>query len=145
MAMLLDLIPSFGVSVRPSFRLFDRLLSEWVTPSYDEEGCEWIPASDIAETDRAYILTAELPGVDPKNVDISFNDGVVTIKGEKNKEMAEGECHHCTERYSGSFERTFNIPGKVDKDKIDATYQHGVLKLTLPKSEESVPKKIEVH
>jgi HSP20 family protein len=69
----------------------------------------------------------------------------VSIKGEKNKETAEGEGCYCSERYSGSFEREFSIPGKVDKDKIDATFEHGVLRLTLNKAEESVPKKIQIH
>jgi HSP20 family protein len=145
MARMLDLVPTYGITWRPGMRLLDRFFDEWFSPSYSMEGCEWNPPSDIAETDKAYVLTAELPGVDPKNVDISFDDGIVTIKGSKDKEMAEGESCYCAERYSGSFQRSFRIPGKVDKDKIDATFQHGVLKLTLPKSEESVPKKIEIH
>jgi HSP20 family protein len=104
-----------------------------------------MPASDVAETEKAYVLTMELPGVDPKNVDISFKDGIVTIKGQKDKETAEGESCYCSERYSGSFQRSFTIPGKVDKDAIEATFNHGVLRLTMNKAEESVAKKIEIH
>ena len=144
MERMLEMAPRFAAPLRPSM-LFDRLFDEWFGPYDGLEGCEWMPVSDIAESDRAYILTMELPGVDPKNVDVSFNDGVVTIKGEKVKETAEGERCHCSERYSGSFQRSIRVPGKLDKDKIDATFLHGVLKLTLPKSEESVPKKIEIH
>jgi HSP20 family protein len=144
MARMVDIVPWYDYSMRPSSN-FDRLFNEWFGPSYYMESCEWTPASDVAETETAYILTVELPGVDPKNVDISFNDGIVSIKGEKNKETAEDESCYCSERYSGSFEREFSIPGKVDKDKIDATFEHGVLRLTLNKAEESVPKKIQIH
>ena len=76
---------------------------------------------------------------------IEIKDGVITIKGEKNKETVEGESCHCSERYSGAFQRDFRIGGKIDKDNIDASFKDGVLKLTLPKSEESVPKRIEIH
>jgi HSP20 family protein len=144
MATMVDIVPRYDFSMRPS-RYFDRLFNEWFRPNYYTEGYEWIPASDVAETEKAYILTVELPGVDPKNVEVSFNDGIVTIKGEKNKEVGEGESCYCSERYSGSFQRDFSIPGKVDKDKIDATFEHGVLRLTLKKAEESMPKKIEIH
>jgi HSP20 family protein len=144
MERMLEMAPRFGFPLRPSM-FIDRLIDEFFRPAYGIEGYEWIPVSDIAETDKAYMLTVELPGVDPKNVDISYNDGVVTIKGEKYKETAEGERCFCSERYSGAFERSFRVPGKVDQDKIDAVFQHGVLKLTLPKSEESVPKRIEIH
>ena len=142
MERVFDMAPQFGVSLRPSM-FFDRLFDEWFRPAYDAE--EWVPVSDIAESDKSYILTMELPGVDPKNVDISFDEGVVTIKGEKHKETAEGERCYCSERFSGSFRRSIRVPGKVDQDKIDASFQHGVLKLTLPKSEATIPKRIEIH
>ncbi len=145
MARMMDLVPGFGVSFRPTMRLFDRLFDEWFDPSVYAGQDGWVPAADIAETDKSFVVTAELPGVDPKNVDISYMDGVITIKGEKNKEMVEGESCHCSERYSGAFQRDFRIAGKIDKDNIDASFKDGVLKLTLPKSEESVPKRIEIH
>ena len=145
MATMMDLVPGFGVSFRPTTRLFDRLFDEWFDPSVYAGQDGWVPAADIAETDKSFVVTAELPGVDPKNVDISYMDGVITIKGEKNKEMVEGESCHCSERYSGAFKRDFRIAGKIDKDNIDASFKDGVLKLTLPKSAESVPKRIEIH
>lgn len=67
------------------------------------------------------------------------------FQGKKVKETSEGECCHCVERFSGSFERTFPVSKSVDREKIDATYRDGILKITLPKSEESLAKKIEVH
>jgi len=104
-----------------------------------------MPALDIAETEKAYVVSMELPGIDMKKTDISFDNGVLTVKGEKEKETLEGECCQCAERYSGSFRRSIQISGKVDSDKIDATYKDGILKLTLPKDEASLPKKITVN
>ena len=127
--------------ISPAERVFDRLF-EWPMATVCEE---WTPPSDIAETDKAYMISMDMPGVDAKKVDITYENGSLTVKGEKEKESSEGECCHCSERFSGSFSRTFHIDGIVDRDKIEANYKDGVLKLVLPKSEESVPKKIEVH
>jgi HSP20 family protein len=119
-------------------------LCGWVNPM--DIACEdWKPASDVAETDKAYLVTMELPGIDMKKLDITFEDGAVTVRGEKEKETFEGECCHCSERFSGPFTRRIDVAGNVERDKIDATYKDGILKLVLPKSEESIPKKIEVH
>jgi HSP20 family protein len=140
--MMRMIAPRFDIALRPSRSLFDT----WFNPYRSFMECEdWSPASDIAETEKLYVVTMELPGIDMKKTDISYNDGMLTVKGEKGKESMEGECCHCVERYSGSFERSFRIPGKIDSDKIDATYKDGVLKLTLPKAKESMPKKIVVH
>lgn len=137
------LIVPFDFETIPAERVFDRLCG-WVNPM--DIACEdWTPASDVAETDKAYLVTMELPGVDMKKLDITFEDGAVTVRGEKEKETFPGECCHCSERFSGSFTRSFHIAGNVERDKIDATYKDGILKLVLPKSEESRPKKIEVH
>jgi HSP20 family protein len=136
------LAPRFDVALRPSRSLFN----EWLSPySYFVECEDWMPSSDITETEKSYVVTMELPGIDMKKTDVSYNDGILTVKGEKGKESMEGESCYCAERYSGSFERTFRIPGKVNSDKIDARYKDGILKLMLPKAEESIPKKITVH
>jgi HSP20 family protein len=134
---MLDLIP-FDMALRPFGSL-------WASTYPYLEGCDWVPSTDIAETGNAYVVTMEIPGIDMKKLDVSYEDGVLSVKGEKIKETAEGECCHCVERYSGSFDRNFPISGKVKQDKIDAAYKDGILKITLPKAEESIPKKIEVH
>jgi len=91
------------------------------------------------------LISAELPGIDIKDVDITLSDGLLTVKGEKKHEKEDkGEDYHRIERRYGSFNRSFRIPGKVDTDKVDANYKNGILKLTLPKAEESKTKKIEV-
>lgn len=143
MTMMLDLIPT---GFKPVRSLFDRFFDDWSYPFVTlEEDEVWMPASDIAETEKEYLITMEIPGVDMTKTDISYMDGLLTVKGEKHKESKEGECSHCSERFAGSFERSFRIHGKVDADKIDATYKDGVLHLTLPKSAESGVKKIEIH
>jgi HSP20 family protein len=138
MRTMMDVIP-FDTAFRPFGSLWTR-----VSP-YLEECENWVPPTDISETSNAYMVTMEAPGIDMKNLDVSYSDGFLTVKGEKVKETSEGECCHCVERFSGSFERTFPVSGTVDRDKIEATYKDGILKITLPKSEESLPKKIEVH
>ena len=139
---MFSLVPRFEMGFRPSRSFFDR----WMFPeAYFNERMDWGPATDIAETDKEYVVTMEVPGLDMKKTDISYREGVLTVKGEKHKESQEGECCHCSERYSGSFNRSFNISGHVDRDKIDATYKDGILRLSLPKSAESVRKRIEIH
>ncbi|UCD32037.1 MAG: Hsp20/alpha crystallin family protein [Desulfobacterales bacterium] len=145
MMRMLNVSPRLDVAFRPHDRLLDRFFSDWRIPTAYMDECDWLPASDIAETDTVYYVTMELPGIDMEKLDISFSGGMLTVKGEKTKEVSIGECCHCAERYSGSFQRSFRIPGNVDKDKIEATYKDGILKVNLEKSEESAVRKIEVH
>ncbi len=100
-----------------------------------------LPAVDVTETEKAYEITADLPGIDEKNIDVKFANGVLTIKGEKQDEKEEKEeknkGYYVRERSFGSFERSFEVPDSVDTDKIEATFRKGVLTLTLPKSAEA--------
>lgn len=105
------------------------------------------PAVDIAETDKGYEITAELPGMDEKNIEVKFADGVLTIKGEKQEEKEEKKKdYYLSERSFGSFQRSFQVPDGVEADKIEATFKKGVLTVTLPKSAEAqkAAKKIDV-
>ena len=145
MARMLDVVPVGFDSALP---LFDRVIDELFYPyplRYAAECADWVPASDIAETSKEYHVSMEVPGIDMNKTEITFTKGILTVKGEKVKESKEDECCHCAERYSGFFERTFRVSDKVDGDKIDATYKDGILKVVLPKPEESSVKKIEVH
>jgi HSP20 family protein len=138
MRRIMDVIP-FDDAFRPLGSLWTR-----VSP-YLGECVNWVPPTDISETPNAYMVTMEAPGIDMEKLDVSYSDGLLTVRGEKVKETSEGECCHCVERFSGSFERTFPVSKSVDREKIDARYRDGILKITLPKSEESLAKKIEVH
>jgi HSP20 family protein len=105
------------------------------------------PAVDITESDKAYEITAELPGMDEKDIEVKLANGGLTIKGEKEEEKEEKEKdYYLHERHFGSFERCFRVPEGVDTSKIEATFKKGVLTVTLPKSPEAkkAEKKIEV-
>jgi HSP20 family protein len=105
------------------------------------------PPADVAETDKAYEITAELPGIDQKNIEVNVASGGITIKGEKKEETEEKKKdYYVSERRYGSYERYFRLPDGVDADKIEATFKNGVLKVTLPKTAEAqkAAKKIEV-
>jgi HSP20 family protein len=105
------------------------------------------PAVEVAEHDNAYEVTAELPGLDEKNIEVKVANGVLTIKGEKQEEKEEKQKdYYLRERNFGSFERSFQIPDGVDADKIAAAFRQGVLTVTLPKKPEvqQAAKKIEV-
>jgi HSP20 family protein len=96
------------------------------------------PAVDVTETERAYEITAELPGLDEKNIEVKLAEGVLTIKGEKQEEKEEKKKdYYLQERSFGSFQRAFQVPDGVDTDKIEAAFKNGVLTLTLPKSAEA--------
>ncbi len=106
-----------------------------------------MPAVDVTETDKAFEITAELPGIDEKNVEVKTANGGLTIKGEKKDEREETKKdYYLSERRYGSFERYFALPEGVDADKIEATFKKGLLTVTLPKKPEAqkAAKKIEV-
>jgi HSP20 family protein len=109
------------------------------------EDAEWFPSLDISETKSDIVVKAELPGMDPKDVDISLSDGMLTIKGERKHEKEEKEeDYHFIERRFGTFARMVRLPKEVKRDKISASYKNGILKVTLPKSEEAKTKEIKI-
>jgi len=104
-----------------------------------------IPAVDFVDTEKAYEVTAELPGMDEKNVEVKFANGVLTIKGEKKEEKEEKQKdYHLSERRYGSFQRSFTVPDGVDTDRIEATFKDGVLTVSLPKTAESQKKEKQI-
>ncbi|MDH5717920.1 MAG: Hsp20/alpha crystallin family protein [Spirochaetia bacterium] len=106
---------------------------------------DWIPAVDIEETKDEFIIKAELPGVKKEDVNVSIENRVLTIKGEKKFEKEEkSNKHHLIEASYGSFVRSFTLPSNIKSDKIDAGYKDGILTLSVPKAEEAKPKQIEV-
>lgn len=135
-------IPRLGLMTRPLGGLFDT----WNDfPVYDMECEDWMPASNITETDNHFVITMEIPGIDMEKTDISYKDRLITVKGEKLIDTEVDEYCVRSERFSGSFERDFMLAGKIDEDKIDATYKNGILRIVLPKVEASVTRKIEIH
>ena len=122
-----------------------RSLFDW--KAFEPEKTLAAPAVDIAENDKAYEITAELPGMNEKDVQVNVANGGLTIKGEKKEEKEEKEKdYYLSERRYGSFQRYFSLPETVDVDKIEAAFNNGLLKVTLPKKLEAQKpeKKIEI-
>lgn len=113
---------------------------------YTDTASDWVPPVDIKEGKDAYEVSAELPGVDPKDIEVSLEDGVLTVKGERKSDShEEGHGYTRTERVYGSFFRRFTLPDTADSDHISAKTVHGVLTLRVPKKEKALPKKITVE
>ena len=109
------------------------------------ERSAWDPAVDISETSDDYQIAAELPGLDKDDVKVSYEEGVLTLRGEKKQEKEhKGKNYHRVERSYGAFERSFRLPARIDVSKIEANFKDGILKLRLPKVEEARPKEIPI-
>jgi len=105
----------------------------------------WSPTLDVLEDKDNYFILAELPGLKREDIQVSLEDGVLKISGERKVEKRSEETSvHRVERFSGRFERSIALPVAVSADKVKATYTDGVLTLTLPKAEETKPKKIDI-
>src|SRR5437667_12851728 len=105
----------------------------------------WAPAVDISENEHELLVKADLPGIDPKDLDIRVENNVLTIRGERKFEKKVNEENYLrVERSYGSFARSFTLANTVNSDAIKAGYQNGVLTLSIPKREEAKPKQIEV-
>jgi HSP20 family protein len=127
-------------------RAFDTTLSG---PARNEEELltgAWAPPVDILETKEKTVLKAELPGFDEDQIHLHFEDGILSLEGERKfeKENAE-ENYHRVERSYGRFVRSFTIPSNVDNEKITAAFHNGILTVELPKREETKPKQIKIQ
>jgi len=106
---------------------------------------EWTPSLDLSETEDSFIVRAEVPGVEAKDINISLVGNVLSIKGEKKQEKEENdENYHWRERSYGAFSRSVRLPEDIESGKIETSYNIGVLKITLPKSEEAKKKEIKI-
>lgn len=128
-------------------RLFDEMLGHGMRRSSEERSLRgaWMPAINILEREDAILISADLPGLKAEDVEVTVEEGVLTIRGErKMEESSEGETYHRVERQYGLFERTFSLPNSVDPEKINARFKNGEMTLTLPKREESKPRSISI-
>ena len=127
---------------------FDRLFREAFTPFYGDGEMStrsWAPPVDIYETEDAIVLKAELPGVDPKDVEVKVEDSTLYLKGERKFEReVKDESYHRVERSYGTFARSFSLPSSINADKVKAEFKDGLLTLNLPKREEAKPKAIKI-
>jgi len=140
-----------NVSIWDPFREMEALFNTYTMPARKKGGDEnkpaetrdWAPVVDILETENAFFLKVELPGVEKDDVDVSIDNRILTIKGEKENDCKDQKVHRGECRY-GTFIRNFTLPQDVDVDKVEAACKNGVLILTLNKMEQAKPKQIEV-
>jgi len=123
-------------------RLFEDILTPRAAAG-DSRG--WAPAIDMLDRKDEIVLHADLPGLDQKDIDVSVENGVLTIRGQRQEEReAKEDDYYYSERWIGSFSRTVTLPPGVDTDKIRATYKNGVLEVHIPKTQSAMGKKIEI-
>ena len=130
----------------------DRLFSDPFFSPTLEEGtrtrllAEWVPAVDVYEDENQWVISAELPGMDMKDIDVKIEDETLKISGERKLEHEDKrENYHRVERVYGSFYRAFTLPRTVDTEKVKAHYEKGILRVTLPKREEVKPRKVNIE
>lgn len=106
---------------------------------------DWVPAVDVKEDKDAFIIKADIPGVEPKDIEVHMENGMLTIRGTREQESKEErDGYKRVERVSGNFYRRFGLPDTADADKISAKSNHGVLEIRIPKQEKVQPRKIDV-
>lgn len=127
-----------------------QFLNQFLTPDSDDQSnvvtSQWQPRVDIKEETRRFVIAADIPGVDPKDIEIQMEKGVLSIKGERTIESKTEEANFTrVERTYGSFYRRFALPDTADADKISASGAHGVLEIVIPKKAETTPRRIAIN
>lgn len=138
-------VPAFGADLDAFDRVFEGLWSGF-PKALAASQTRWQPRLDVAETATEFRVAAELPGIEDKDVEVSLEDGVLTIQGERHAEEIEDGTHlHRRESHRGRFSRSLKLPVEVDGEAVKAVYKSGVLQVTLPKAPEAQPRTIPVH
>ena len=135
----------YGMTTSPIFGLrreIDRIFDD----TFTRDGFNWMPAVDIKENSNEIRMDLELPGLKPEDVELTAENGMLTIRGEKKSERKEGEDnrYHVVERTYGSFLRTFQLPQGVDENQIQAEFENGILAIHIPKAALPQPKRIQI-
>ena len=127
-------------------QVFDRFFNEDETDQSNVVTSQWTPRVDIKEEDNRFAIFADIPGVDPKDIEITMEKGILSIKGERKSEnTAENGKLTRVERSYGAFYRRFALPDSADAEGISANGKHGVLEITIPKKPETTPRRISVN
>lgn len=128
-------------------REIDRLFDDTFAGNGGRATNNWTPSTDVRESHGELMLTFEMPGITPENIEITADNGVLTVRGEKREERKEGDegQYHLVERSYGAFSRSFQLPKNLDDSKIEANFEHGVLTVRIPKTALPQPKKIEIR
>ncbi|MCC7410127.1 MAG: Hsp20/alpha crystallin family protein [Gammaproteobacteria bacterium] len=126
-------------------RVFGRTVSGWPEDNSSVATSVWSPAVDLKEEKDSFVLKADLPGVNPKDIEVTMENGVLTIRGERHFESEQDRSgYRRVERTYGSFYRRFALPDSVDAERIEAHTDNGVLHVTIPKAERAKPRQIAV-
>lgn len=141
--------PVQGSMKDPIKQIFDRLFEGSLFPNVTDESSvvtsQWVPRVDIKEEASRFLLYADIPGVDPKDIEVQMDKGVLTIKGERRDEtVSDTERYSRIERRHGTFHRRFALPDSADPEGITASGHNGVLTISIPKRPESTPRRIQV-
>ncbi|MEM7051011.1 MAG: Hsp20/alpha crystallin family protein [Acidobacteriota bacterium] len=130
-------------------RFFDRGFDDFFTlsrPTEEVARRNWMPAVDVRESEEGLTLVAELPGMKSEDVEITLENRVLTLRGERNFEKdTAGETYHRIERSYGTFSRSFTVPSNLRTDEVKASFEDGILTVTLPKAEEAKARKITIE
>jgi HSP20 family protein len=129
------------------FNRYNRIFGTLVPADEDRTvASQWRPTANVSETDTEYLVKAELPGVEKKDVEVTLEEGVLTIRGERRYEKNhDTEKQHRVESFYGTFARSFTVPADVDVTRIEAESKDGILTIHLPKAEQKKPKAIDVQ
>lgn len=127
-------------------QVFDRFLGEADADQSNVVTSQWMPRVDIREDNERFVILADIPGVDPKDIEIHMDKGILTLRGERATEAKdEGSRYSRTERTHGVFHRRFSLPDTANADGITASGKHGVLRIDIPKKPETTPRRIQVQ
>jgi HSP20 family protein len=127
-------------------QVFDKFFNEGEADASSVVTSQWSPRVDIKEEAERFVIFADLPGVDPKDIEINMDKGMLTIRGERNSEVkSENERFARVERAHGVFHRRFALPDSANPEGISATGRHGVLEISIPKRPETTPRRIQVQ
>lgn len=129
----------------PFFRLMDSFLNQDLLPGEEVSNRTWMPPVDIQETADAYRLVAELPGMTREDINITLENNVLRLSGERKLEKdVKKESYQRVERTYGTFARAFTLPSQVNHDKVEAAFENGLLTIVVPKAEQAKPRKITI-
>jgi HSP20 family protein len=124
---------------------FSDIMDEFFNDVVNSSNDSFVPSIDISETEDQFLIEAELPGMKKEDININLENGRLGISGERNfKHEEEGKTFHRVETKYGSFSRSFQLPDNVDEESIDASYENGLLKISINKAEDKVKKQIEI-
>lgn len=137
--------PNVVTARDPFYRLVDSLFNQDLLPSEEVSNRTWMPPVDIQETADAYRLVAELPGMTKEDINITLENNVLRLSGERKFEKdIKKDGYQRVERTYGTFARAFTLPSQVNHDKVQASFENGLLTITVPKAEQAKPRKIAI-